>query len=192
MAGGLVAHREVPPEPLDVVSHALGGLEKRAVRHQERAREVVGQGEARKPACFTAGQVGALCEAADLRVGLEQCELRRQLVGALTRQQVRRDGQHTHALVVVAVQRAPFGVRLGHGESDAVLASEAIGDRERCLAGPQLHLVGDALGQLVELGNVVVACVEEVANLLVRKQRQALRLRQAVLADAALERLCAL
>ncbi len=163
MADRFEADAELVRQQFDVVAAGFGCTQEAHVRHHQRTGEIVGETDPRlRDACLI-GEPGARHHRIDLRQVAVQGQLGRHLERLLSGLQVIGQPQPPRTGIVVPLF-AP-GLQCGHFHQHAM----AVGQQ---LAQPRCHMPGrqppfgeQLLGQLVQLGNVVVHAVEELAHL---------------------------
>lgn len=88
------AHVEAVGQPFDVVARGLCAVQERAVRHHQRAGEIVRQANPRERDALGVRETGIGNARVQQRRAFQQCQLRSHLERLLARPQVRRQPQH--------------------------------------------------------------------------------------------------
>ena len=95
VAHRLKPHTKLGTEPINVITHGLGGLHKRGVGQHQRPGKVVGQPDAGQGPGLVARQASAVGQTRQGVALLQKRQLRRHLKSALPALQPRRQLQHT-------------------------------------------------------------------------------------------------
>ncbi len=154
---------EAPLEQLDVVTKRARRLEERAVGHQQRPGEVVGEGHAGERHGVGRRQPRLLEDAVELPRQTQQADLVGDLEVPRVRRQDLREIEPPRVPVVGAHGRAGPGVR--HDlDRDAFAIEQA--HEARVGVGPlEAGLFTQALGGLLERGEMVLVLLQEVRDL---------------------------
>ncbi len=165
VADRLVPQAEPVGEPLDVVTELLRGGVERPVREDQRGGEVVGDADPGQPVRRGSGREVLRREPVQLACVLQERELGGHPERLLARPQPCGQVQDTGGVVVVV---QPFGVG---GHADAVVVGQARRQGPDDLPGPDAKSTGQVLCGEVDVVEVVLAAVEELPDLLVRRAR---------------------
>uniref|UniRef100_UPI00311E46C1 hypothetical protein n=1 Tax=Thauera sp. SDU_THAU2 TaxID=3136633 RepID=UPI00311E46C1 len=172
VADGLEADAEAPAEAVDVVAQLLRRGQEAAVGQHQCAGEVVGQADARQHPGLVAAERRLGGDAVDVLPRLQKSELGRHLESLLAGFEQRRQAQHarhrierTQRAVLVALF-AKAGVVAHHAHAMHVRQPRRQPGSD--VARLQRPGIEQALGEIIQFGDVVVPGVEEIAHFLVR------------------------
>ena len=170
MADRLEPHAEAPPQPLDIIGLRLRRREERAIRHDERAGEVIGEADAGKLASLLSFDHRIARQPVDQRTLLQKRELRRHLEGLLAVTQVGRDAQCPALRIIAALARRTLV------EQDSDLMPLGQPGHQAAMDGPRRKAGGAVkpLRRLIQLREMMMASREIVAHLLEGLTRQAI------------------